>query len=572
MATVIQIKRSTGTTAPATLKLAEQAYTYGTGSQGNGGDRLYVGTGGVDGNGDALSIDIIGGKYFTALLDHVHGTLGANSAIITDGNNAIDTLSVGNDVSSGGAIKLNEGTNNGSNFIALKSPNSVSSSTTFRLPDGDGSAGQFLKTDGSGNLDFQTVFSNIDLAGDTGTDTYNTNETLTIAGGPGMDTVVTDNNVEIQANDLTNANLSGSAGIVNANLATAGQTILGSTTLELGITETDLAGLTSLVVDDITLNGQTISTTAANKDISLQPHGTGTVIVPAGYKDRAGYQSGSLATKEYVDEVATGLDVKDSVRMGTTANLSATYSNGTAGIGATLTNSGSQAALTIDGINAAQNDRVLIKDQTNQEENGIYTVTTVGNGSTNWVLTRAEDANKNTELTGGCFTFIESGTSNADNGYVFTHAGQPTLGTTDLPVSQFSGAGQIVAGAALSKIGNQMDVEVDDASIEVVSDALQVKALGIQNSMLANNTITSAKIADPLYFSDETSTQGQVALAGTLEFLAGEGINTIANGSSLTITGELASTSNIGVASFTSDNFAVNSGEVVIETIDGGTY
>tara|TARA_B100000959_G_C14986781_1_gene625982 strand:- start:1141 stop:2859 length:1719 start_codon:yes stop_codon:yes gene_type:complete len=572
MATVIQIKRSTGTTAPATLKLAEQAYTYGTGSQGNGGDRLYVGTGGVDGNGDALSIDIIGGKYFTALLDHVHGTLGANSAIITDGNNAIDTLSVGNDVSSGGAIKLNEGTNNGSNFIALKSPNSVSSSTTFRLPDGDGSAGQFLKTDGSGNLDFQTVFSNIDLAGDTGTDTYNTNETLTIAGGPGMDTVVTDNNVEIQANDLTNANLSGSAGIVNANLATAGQTILGSTTLELGITETDLAGLTSLVVDDITLNGQTISTTAANKDISLQPHGTGTVIVPAGYKDRAGYQSGSLATKEYVDEVATGLDVKDSVRMGTTANLSATYSNGTAGIGATLTNSGSQAALTIDGINAAQNDRVLIKDQTNQEENGIYTVTTVGDGSSNWVLTRAIDADQNTELTGGCFTFIESGSANADNGYVFTHAGQPTLGTTDLPVSQFSGAGQIVAGAALSKIGNQMDVEVDDASIEVVSDALQVKALGIQNSMLANNTITSAKIADPLYFSDETSTQGQVALAGTLEFLAGEGINTIANGNSLTITGELASTSNIGVASFTSDNFAVNSGEVVIETIDGGTY
>ena len=572
MATVIQIKRSSGTTSPATLKLAEQAYTYGTGNQGNGGDRLYVGTGGVDGNGDALSIDIIGGKYFTALLDHVHGTISSNSAIITDGNNAIDTLSVGNDASVGGTIKLNEGTNNGTNFIALKAPNSTTSSTTFRLPDGDGSAGQFLKTDGSGNLDFQTVFSNIDLAGDTGTDTYNTNETLTVAGGPGMDTVVTDNNIEIQANDLTNANLSGSAGIVNTNLSTSGQTILGSTTLELGITETDLSGLTSLVVDDITINGQTVSTTAGNKDISLAPHGTGTVIVPAGYKDRAGFQTQSLATKEYVDEVATGLDVKDSVRMGTTANLSATYNNGTAGDGATLTNSGSQAALSMDGINAAQGDRVLIKDQTNQEENGIYTVTTVGNGSTNWVLTRAEDANKNTELTGGCFTFIESGTSNADNGYVFTHSGQPTLGTTDLPVSQFSGAGQITAGAALSKIGNQMDVEVDDSSIEVVSDSLQVKALGIQNSMLANSTITSAKIADPLYFSDETSTQGQVALAGTLEFLAGEGINTVASGSSLTITGELASTSNIGVASFTSDNFAVTAGEVAIETIDGGSY
>ena len=344
MATVIQIKRSSGTTSPSTLKLGEQAYTYGTGSQANGGDRLYLGTGGVDGNGDALSIDIIGGKYFTALLDHTHGQLTASSAILTDSNSAIDTLSVGNNASTGGDIKLNEGTNNGTNFIGLKAPNAVTTSTTFRLPDGDGSAGQFLKTDGNGNLDFSTVNQFIDLAGDTGTDTYNTSETLTFAGGAGMDTVVTDNNVEIQANTLTNANLSGSAAISNANLANPTIT-LGSSTLTLGATTTDIDGLTSLVVDDITINGQTLYTTAGNKDISLQPHGTGTVIVPAGYKDRAGFQSGSLATKEYVDEVATGLDVKDSVRMGTTANLSATYNNGVSGVGATLTNSGSQAAL-----------------------------------------------------------------------------------------------------------------------------------------------------------------------------------------------------------------------------------
>ena len=571
MATVIQIKRSSGTTSPSTLKLGEQAYTYGTGSQANGGDRLYLGTGGVDGNGDALSIDIIGGKYFTALLDHTHGQLTASSAILTDSNSAIDTLSVGNNASTGGDIKLNEGTNNGTNFIGLKAPNAVTTSTTFRLPDGDGSAGQFLKTDGNGNLDFSTVNQFIDLAGDTGTDTYNTSETLTFAGGAGMDTVVTDNNVEIQANSLTNANLSGSAAISNANLANPTIT-LGSSTLTLGATTTDIDGLTSLVVDDITINGQTLSTTAGNKDISLQPHGTGTVIVPAGYKDRAGFQSGSLATKEYVDEVATGLDVKDSVRMGTTANLSATYNNGVSGVGATLTNSGSQAALSLDGINAAQGDRVLVKNQTNLEENGIYTVTTVGDGSTNWVLTRATDADENAELTGGAFCFVESGTDNADNGYVFTHAGQPTMGTTDLPVSQFSGAGQIIAGAALSKVGNQMDVEVDNSSIEVNSDQLRVKALGITNSMIANGTLTGAKFADPIYFTDESSTQGQVSVGGTLEFIAGEGVNTIANGNKLTIAGELASTSNIGVASFSSDNFAVASGEVTVETIDGGTY
>ena len=84
MATVIQIKRSSGTSAPATLKLGELAYTYGTGSQGNLGDRLFVGEGGVDGNGDANNITVIGGQYFVDQLDHVQGTLTVSSAITVD--------------------------------------------------------------------------------------------------------------------------------------------------------------------------------------------------------------------------------------------------------------------------------------------------------------------------------------------------------------------------------------------------------------------------------------------------------------------------------------------------------
>ena len=90
MATVIQIKRSSGTSTPATLKLGEQAYTFGAGLQGNNGDRLFVGTGTVDSNGDATSIDTIGGKYFTAMLDHVTGTLTASSAVLVDVNKSID--------------------------------------------------------------------------------------------------------------------------------------------------------------------------------------------------------------------------------------------------------------------------------------------------------------------------------------------------------------------------------------------------------------------------------------------------------------------------------------------------
>ena len=568
MATVIQIKRSSGTSAPATLKLGELAYTHGTGTQGNLGDRLFIGEGGVDGNGDANNITVIGGQYFSDLLDHVPGVATANSALLLDSNKAVDEIILGTSATVGGTIKFNEGTNNGTAHIGLKAPNSVTSTQIFTLPDGDGSAGQFLKTDGSGNLDFATVNQFIDLAGDSGTDTYNTAETLTFAGGSGMQAVITDNTVTINATALANANLSGSAGITNANLANP-TTTLGNSTLTLGAATTDITGLTSLVIDDITINGQTLSTTAGNKDINLTPHGTGTVVVPSGYEDRSGFGDTSLANKAYVDQVAQGLDAKPSARAATTANLSATYSNGSAGVGATLTAS-SNGAITMEGVSPVVNDRILVKDQTAPAQNGIYVVTTQGDGSTPFVLTRATPEDQPAELSGGSFIFVEEGTANGDNGYVFTHTGQPTFGTTALDVTQFSGAGQITAGAALSKSGNQMDVEVDNSSIEVNADALRVKALGVTNSMLAGS-IDGAKIEN-FVFTDESSTQGAVTIGNPMEFLAGEGINTTSSGSTLTIAGELASTSNIGVASFSSDNFTVTSGDVTVTTVDGGSF
>ena len=568
MATIIQIKRSSGTTAPATLKLGELAYTHGTGTQGNLGDRLFIGEGGVDGNGDANNITVIGGQYFSDLLDHVPGVATANSALLLDSNKAVDEIILGTSATVGGTIKFNEGTNNGTAHIGLKAPNSVTSTQIFTLPDGDGSAGQFLKTDGSGNLDFATVNQFIDLAGDSGTDTYNTAETLTFAGGSGMQAVVTDNTVTINATGLANANLSGSAGISNANLANP-TTTLGNSTLTLGAATTDITGLTSIVIDDITINGQTMSTTAGNKDIVMSPHGTGTVTVPSGYEDRSGFGDTSLANKAYVDQVAQGLDAKPSARAATTANLSASYSNGTAGVGATLTAS-SNGALSLDGVSPVVNDRILVKDQTAAAQNGIYVVTTVGDGSNPFVLTRATPEDQPSELSGGSFIFVEEGTANGDNGYVFTHTGQPTFGTTALDVTQFSGAGQITAGAALSKSGNQMDVEVDNSSIEVNADALRVKALGVTNAMLAGS-IDGAKIEN-FVFTDESSTQGAVTIGNPMEFLAGEGINTTSSGSTLTIAGELASTSNIGVASFSSDNFTVTSGDVTVTTVDGGSF
>jgi hypothetical protein len=572
MATVIQIKRSSATSAPSTLKQGEFGLTYGTGTQANGGDRLYIGTGAVDSNGDASSIDVIGGKYFADLNDHAHGTLTASSTLIVDSNLAIDQFIVGNSTTTGGTIKLNEGTNNGSNFVALKAPNTLAGNTTYTLPVAYGSAGQFLKqSDGAGTLEWDTVNQFINLAGDTGTDTYNTAETLTFAGGAGLVQTVTDNTVTVTATTLTNANLSGSAGITNANLANDSVTF-GTTTVALGASNTDIAGVTSLVVDNITIDGNDISTTNTNGDLTISPNGTGTITVPSNYEERAGFTDNSLTNKKYVDTVAQGLDIKDAVRVGTTANLTATYSNGSSGVGATLTNSSTQAALVIDGITMVVNDRVMVKDQSTTLQNGLYKVTNIGSGSTNWVLTRTPDGDESTEVNGGSFFFVQEGSTNGDNGYVTTNDGNPTIGTDAITFEQFSGAGQVTAGSGLSKSGNIIDVNTDGSSIEVSSDALRVKALGITNAMLAGS-IASAKLSDPLYFTDESSTQGNVRLGGTLEFLAGEGINTTASGSTITIAGELASTSNVGVASFSSDNFAVSgAGDVTVIKVDGSTF
>ena len=674
MSTVIQIKRSANTSAPSTLKLGELAYTYGTGTQGNNGDRLFIGEGGVDGNGDANNITVIGGQYFADKLDHVDGTLTASSALTADSNSAIDTIKIGNSTTVGGTVQLNEGTNNGSNYIALKAPNSVSSNTTFVLPDGDGSANQVLTTDGSGNLSFAEPASTLTLVDESSTSTTInlTTETLKITGGTGIATALSgdtmtismDQNAVFDGLDLNGTELildadadtsitadtddtihfkiggndritftsgiidvkndgaqseirlycessnahyaalqapahsafsgnqtyvlpssagtlvgSGDSGTVSNTMLANSSVTFGSTSVALGASSTAIAGVTQLDVDNVRVNGNTISTTDSNGDLVLDPNGSGDIDVNSSkivnVTDPTADQD--AATKAYVDSVANGLDVKDSVRVATAAALAAvTYNNGNG----TLT-ADANGALSVDGVTVSVNDRVLVKDQSSSVQNGIYKVTATGGASAQFVLTRAPDADTAAELTGGTFFFVEEGTANADNGYVATHNGTPTFGTTNITFAQFSGAGQISAGDALTKTGNQLDVAVDDSSIEVSSDALQVKASGITNAMLAGS-IAASKLAgsignsklsnSTITFADDSSTVANISLGGVLTILGGEGMNATFAGDTLTVAGEDATSSNKGIASFSSDNFTVSSGAVTVTTIDGGTF
>lgn len=166
------------------------------------------------------------------------------------------------------------------------------------------------------------------------------------------------------------------------------------------------------------------------------------------------------ATKQYVDSLAAGLSPRTSCRVATTAALTVTYANGTAGVGATITNAGAQVALVLDGVTMAVNDRVLVKDQASTLQNGIYTVTNIGSGVTNWVMTRATDFDQAApnEVVEGAYTVISEGTVNAANLFVETGQGAFTIGTTPIVFSAFNSAANINVTAPLAKTGNTLSL------------------------------------------------------------------------------------------------------------------
>jgi hypothetical protein len=244
------------------------------------------------------------------------------------------------------------------------------------------------------------------------------------------------------------------ATIPNAGLTNSSVTI-GSTSIALGGTATTLAGLTTV-------------TLTQDPTLALE-----------------------ASTKQYVDaQVATvsNQTFHTACYATTTANLTATYSNGTGGVGATLTNSGSLAAFSTDGQSPPINSRILVKNQTSGLQNGIYTLTTVGSGAIAWVLTRATDfdtvGSGPNQIETGAATFINNGNLYGASGWVMTTTGTLVVGTTSFTWTQTSSSSSVTVSSPLLKTGSDISL----TTVPTTLGGTGLTTLTQYNVMLGNGT------------------------------------------------------------------------------------
>lgn len=308
------------------------------------------------------------------------------------------------------------------------------------------------------------------------------------------------------ASNIVVTNGDGVAGSPTINLATAGTAVTGQfvsiTTDAYGrVTGTAAATAgnitTALGYTPVNKAGDSMNS-AANLTFSGGGTVTGLPTVPVGASD--------AASKAYVDSLAQGLDPKGSVRAATTAagTLASSFANGSV----------------IDGVTLATNDRILIKNQAAQAENGIYTVNASG------APTRAVDADAWTEIP-GAFVFVEEGTALADTGWVCTSNSGGTLNTTAVTFAQFSGAGTYTAGTGLTLTGTQFSItspiatSIGGTGLSSIGTASQILGVNTGATGLEYKTVTAGTAISV------TPAAGTITIAntGVTSAVAGTGIS-----------------------------------------------
>lgn len=263
---------------------------------------------------------------------------------------------------------------------------------------------------------------------------------------------------------------------------------------------TSCHGVSGVVVG--TTDQQTLSNKSFSSQVNMNNNKITNLSTPT--------EAFDAVNKQYVDGVASGLDIKNSVRVASTVELgnepsvkSVNYSNLTSPVVTFGTN------LVIDGVKINNNDRILLKNQSNSVLNGLWVVKISGTIAT---LTRPSDF---INVDSGSFMFVEEGDVNKNSGWVLTTPNPITIGTTGLTFTQFSGAGQLITGNGLSKSGNRLDV-VGSETILSSENGVFVNSSNIANQILlsSGNANTSA-VFGKLPLSDSN------AVSGILNFVNG---------------------------------------------------
>jgi len=397
---------------------------------------------------------------------------------------------------------------------------------------------QSFSTIGNGNTTYYTITSNFDW--EVGIGTYTASGTLL-----SRDTV-----------------LSSSAGGAKISL-TGVSNVFVTYPAERAITE----GYGILPV----ANGGTGSNVAATARTNLSAAASGantditSIALTTGTVSTAPASNNDLANKQYVDTVAsTGIHFHQPVRVEAPLNLNATYNNGTAGVGATLTNAGTQAALVIDGVTVSAADRVLVYEQTDATQNGIYVVTDTGSGSTNWVLTRSSDADTYVNaspdgLSEGSTVFVQQGTTGAGETYTCNTQGTIVFGTTDITFAQISSAQIYSAGTGLTLAGTQFSITNTGlaantygsaSAVPVIAFNAQGQATSVTDTAIAiaASQITSGTVTVAQGGTGATTLTGYVKGNGTSAFTASSTIpaSDISSGAALTRTDDTNVTLTLG--------------------------
>lgn len=569
----ISVANGNGSGDP-TIRLADDAVFPGTGAV-----RIPVGTtidqpAGANGqlryNSDTNTFDgFQNGSWLPFTLGAGVGSFSAGSTGLTPSTATTGSVVLGGtlNVANGGT-----GANSLTGYVKGAGTSSMTASATVPTSDLSGTVSNAQLANSSTTINGTTI-----ALGASGTITAVASNALTI--GTGLSgtsyngsTPVT---VAISNTGVSSGSYGGASKSLSATVNAQGQ-LTALSESNIAIANTQVSGLgtmstqnaNSVAVTGGTINGTAIGgSTAAAGTFTSVTTSTGTIsATPVNATD--------IVNKSYVDTLAaSGIHFHLPVRVESPINLNATYNNGAAGVGATLTNAGTQAALVVDGITLNVSDRVLVYQQTTQTQNGIYVVTDVGSGSTNWVLTRASDAdtyviNSAAGLSEGSTTFVQEGATGAGESYTCNTNGTITFGTTNITFAQISSAQIYSAGAGLTLSGTEFSITNTGVTANPYGTASSVPALVIN----AQGQVTSA-VDTPIAIDANQITTGAVTNAqlqnsavtvnGTSISLGGSGAILAANPNALTIGTGLTGTSYDGSSPTT---IALNTSGVVAAT------